>query len=80
MAQVTPQQLGPFIALTLIVAFAGATPTLRWMPTVEIAPPAQGAGGDLFAGLSIALIVPRWRWCWPIMWPEQRLPGDGAVR
>jgi len=60
MAQVTPEQLGPFIALTLIVAFAGATLDIAVDAyRVEIAPPeAQGALVATYSlGYRIALIV-----------------------
>lgn len=60
MAQVTPQLLGPFIALTLIVAFAGATLDIAVDAyRVEIAPPeAQGALVATYSlGYRIALIV-----------------------
>jgi len=60
MALLTPAQLGPFIAVTLLVAFAGATQDIAVDAyRIEIAPPAaQGALVATYSlGYRIALIV-----------------------
>ena len=74
MAQVTPANLAPFVWVTLVVAFAGATSTSAWMPIASRSrSQAQGALLATYSlGYRIALIVTgAWRWRWPdhLPWP-----------